>query len=78
MFLMSGWRIGNPRPLVLQNSTNDMLITNPDLDDKILHYVLVGVGVLVYHFFKTALDRLGVWEWKWIERLLKKKRKTDL
>jgi len=43
-----------------------------DLDDKILHYVLLAVGFAAYQFVKQGLSMIGMWEWKWVLRITKK------
>lgn len=47
----------------------------PDLDDKVLHYVLLAVGFLAYQFVKAGLNTIGAWEWKWVMKITKRFKK---
>ncbi len=53
-----------------------MLTSNPDLDDKILHYVLLAIGFLAYQFVKAGLNAIGAAEWGWVQHFVKKRKNS--
>lgn len=56
-----------------------MITSSPDLDDKILHYVLIGGTLFVYHSLKYALDWVVAKEFKFIRKAISifRKKKQD-
>jgi hypothetical protein len=48
-----------------------MMIVHPqmDLDDKVIHYLLIGLGLGIGSFAKTFWDKLAerFWDKEWVE-----------